>query len=266
MELSPPEAWPAHHRRRDPSAGTAPGGGERNQGYRRIHGELVGLGYRVSASTVCKILHKAGVDPAPRRRGPTWTQFLTNRATAILACDFFHVDTVSLKRLYVLFVMQIAIRRVHLLGVTAHPTRHLVTQQARNLVMNLDDRASGFKFLIRDRDTKVTGSVDAVLTGAGLGILRTPARAPRANAFAKRWIRSARRECLDHVLVHGERHLLATLGEYIVHYNQHRPHQARQQLSPHTQTAPSPIINLAAARVRRRTILNGLISEYAQAA
>jgi putative transposase len=235
-------------------------------GYRRIHGELAGLGYRVSASTVWKILHTAGVDPAPRRNGPTWTQFLTDQAKAILACDFFHVDTVGLKRVYVLFVMEIATRRVHLLGVTPNPTGEWVTQQARNLVMDLGDRAAQFKFLIHDRDTKFTGSFDAVFTTQGVRIVHTPAQAPRANAFAERWIRTARRECLDHTLIHGERHLLTTLSEYVVHYNEHRPHQARQQLRPTADAATPPITDLAAARVSRRTILHGLISEYSQAA
>jgi putative transposase len=235
-------------------------------GYRRIHGELVGLGYRVSASTVWKILHTAGVDPAPRRAGPTWTQFLTAQAKGILACDFLNVDTIGLKRVYVLFVMQIATRRVHLLGATPHPTGPWVTQLARNLMMDLGERAGQFRFLVRDRDTRFTGSFDAVFTGQGVRIIRTPAQAPRANAFAERWIRSARRECLDRVLIHGERHLLAVLGEYVVHYNEHRPHQARRQLPPAVDTRTPPITDLAAARVQRRTILNGLISEYAQAA
>jgi transposase InsO family protein len=224
------------------------------------------LGYRVSASTVWKILHTAGVDPASRRNGPTWSQFLTDQAKAILACDFFHVDTIGLKRVYVLFVMEIATRRVHVLGATPNPTGEWVTQQARNLVMDLGDRAAQFTFLIRDRDTKFTGSFDEVFTTQGVRIVRTPARAPRANAFAERWIRSARRECLDHTLIHGQRHLLTTLGDYVTHYNRHRPHQARRQLPPDADTAPPPITDLAAARVRRRTILNGLIGEYTQAA
>ncbi len=232
-------------------------------GYRRIHGELVGLGYQVSASTVWKILHTAGVDPAPRRDGPTWTQFLTGQAKAILACDFFHVDTIGLKRVYVLFVMEIATRRVHILGATPHPTGAWVTQQARNLVIDLGDRADQFRFLIRDRDTKYSGSFDAVLTDEGIRIVPTP---PRANAFAERWIRTARSECLDRTLIHGERHLLTTLGEYVAHYNGHRPHQGRGQCPPAIEKPPPPIADLAAARVRRRTILNGLISEYSQAA
>jgi transposase InsO family protein len=235
-------------------------------GYRRIHGELVGLGYRVSASTVWKILHTAGVDPAPRRAGPIWTQFLTAQAKAILACDFLHVDTIGLKRFYVLFIMEIATRRVHLLGATLHPTGEWVAQQARNLMMDLGERAGQFTFLIRDRDTKFTRSFDTVFTAQGVRIIRTPARAPRANAFAERWIRSARRECLDHVLIHGERHLRTTLGEYVIHYNDHRPHQGRQQLPPAADTPPPPITDLAATRIRRRTILNGLIGEYSQAA
>jgi putative transposase len=240
--------------------------GNATWGYRRIHGELVGLGYRVSASTVWKILHTAGIDPAPRRAGPTWSQFLTGQAKVILACDFLHVDAVGLTRVYVLFVMEIATRKVHLLGATPNPTGDWVTQQARNLFMDLGERATGFKFLIRDRDAKFTGSFDAVFTAQDVRILRTRAQARRANAFAERWIRSARRECLDHILIYGERHVLTTLGEYVTHYNGRRPHQAGQQLPPNADSAPPPITDLVAARVRRRTILNGLIREYSQAA
>jgi putative transposase len=174
------------------------------------------------------------------------------------------VDTIGLKRVYVLFVMEIATRRVHLLGATPNPTGEWVTQQARNLVMDLGERAAQFKFLIRDRDTKFVGSF-AVFAAEGVRIVRTPARAPRANAFARNAGFAARRECLDHSLVHSERTLLATLGEYVVHDNGHRPHQARRQPPPTVDTTPPPVTDLARARVHRQTILNGLISEYSQA-
>jgi len=233
-------------------------------GYRRIHGELVQLGYRVAPSTVWVLLKRAGIDPAPRRTGLTWRQFLSAQAQGILACDFFTVDTVLLQRLYVLFVLEVASRRVHILGVTANPTGAWVTQQARNLLMDLGDRVGLLRFLIRDRDTKFTHSFDAVFGSEGIRILRTPVRAPRANAFAERWVGTIRRELLDRMLILGQRHLETVLAGYVAHYNEHRPHRAFGQASPLTAVPPTaPTGDVRVVRVDR---LGGLIHEYAQVA
>jgi putative transposase len=172
-----------------------------NWGYRRIRGELTGLGYKLAPSTVWQILKDAGIDPAPERSGQAWRGFLTAQAKTILAADFYHVDTVFLQRLYVLFFIEHGTRRVHLAGITAHPTGEWVTRQARSLLMNLEDQADGLKFLIRDRDAKFTAVFDAVFTGVGMRMIQTPVLAPRANAIAERWIASARRECLDRMLI-----------------------------------------------------------------
>ena len=233
-------------------------------GYRRIHGELTGLGYKLAPSTVWQILKDAGIDPAPTRSGQTWRAFLEAQAKTILAADFFHVDTVFLRRLYVLFFTGHGTRRVHLAGITAHPTGEWVTQQARNLLMDLEDHADGLKFLIRDRDTKFTAAFDTVFTAARVRIIKTPVQAPRANAIAERWIASARRECLDRMLVTSERHLRLVLSEYVDHYNGHRPHRALQQTPPAGRAHPPG--EVTGIRIRRRDRLGGLIREYAQAA
>ena len=232
-------------------------------GYRRIQGELVGLGHRIAASTVWAILKAEGLDPAPRRSGPTWRQFLTAQAHAILAVDFAHVDTLFLRRLYVLIVIEHERRRVHIAGITAHPTGVWVTQQARNLLMDLGDRADRFHFLIRDRDSKFTTAFDAVFAGADIRIIRTPIRAPRANAVAERFIGTLRRECLDHLLITGPRHLAAVLREYVQHYDTHRPHRSLHQQPPAGGTPPR---SGAAIRPLRRDRLGGLIHEYVQVA
>ena len=232
-------------------------------GYRRIHGELAGLGYQIGASTVWRILNAAGIDPAPRRAGPTWAQFLRAQAQAILACDLFHLDTITLHRLYAFFVIEHASRRVHILGVTAHPTGAWLTQLARNLLMDLDDANRGFRFLIRDRDSKFTAAFDAVFTAIDIRIIRTPIRAPRATAIAERFIGTLRRECLDHLLISGERHLAAVLREYVQHYDTHRPHRALGQHPPAAHTPPPAA---AILRPLRRDRLGGLVHEYVQVA
>jgi putative transposase len=229
-------------------------------GYRRIHGELLGVGYKVAPSTVWRILRDAGISPAPTRSGQTWRAFLEAQASTILAVDFFHVDTVFLRRLYVLFFIEHGTRRVHLADVTTHPTGEWVTQQARNLLMPLEDRADGIKFLIRDRDAKFIAAFDAVLTAADVRIIKTPVQAPRANAIAERWIATARRECLDRLLITGERHLRLVLREYIAH----RPHRTLQQRPP--AGPPRPPAPSAHARILRTDRLGGLIREYSQAA
>jgi hypothetical protein len=213
-------------------------------GYRRICGELTGLGHKIAPSTIWEILKAAGIDPAPRRAAADWKQFLSAQAKTIAAADFFHADTVFLRRLYVLFVIEHHNRRVHLAGVTAHPTAAWTVQQARNTVMDLGDRTGGLKFLIRDRDAKYTDAFDAVFTAAGMQINTTPVQAPRANAICERWIATARRECTDRILIAGRRHLHHTLSEYVDHYNTHRPHRTLSQQPPDGSAGPS--------RARRR--------------
>lgn len=233
-------------------------------GHRRIQGELLGLGHRAGEGTIRRILAKAGLGPAPRRTSPTWQQFLTSQASGILACDFLHVDTVFLKRLYVFFVIQIETRRVQILGVTANPTGAWTAQQARNLLMDLDERAaSQFKFLIRDRDGKFTAAFDDVFAGNDVRIIKTPVRSPRANSFAERYVGTLRRECLDHLLIHGERHLRTVLAEFESHYNHHRPHRGRSLRPPVHD--PSQAIDMT-TRINRRTTVSGLINEYHRAA
>jgi putative transposase len=162
-------------------------------GYKRIQGELLGLGYRVGASTVQRVLKRLQIPPAPNRSQSTWRQFLRTQASTMLACNFFHVDcAVTLRRVYVFFVIEVGTRHVHVLGVTAHPDGAWTVQQARNLLMDLGERAARFRFLVRDRAGQFTEAFDAVLSGAGIEVVKIPPRSPRANAYAERWVRTAR--------------------------------------------------------------------------
>ena len=233
-------------------------------GYRRLHGELTGLGYQIGASTVWKILTSSGIEPSPRRAGPSWTEFLRAQAHAILACDLLHLDTITLRRLYVFFVIEHATRRVHILGVTAHPTGAWLTQQARNLCMDLDDAGRRFRFLIRDRDTTFTAAFDAVFSAIDVRIIRTPVRAPRANAIAERFVGTIRRELLDRILIINQRHATTVLRHYERHYNNHRPHRTLGQAAP---LRPLPHRTTTEIHnVQRRDRLGGLIHEYQQVA
>ena len=237
-------------------------------GYRRIHGELTKLGTTVAPSTVYEILRAAGIDPAPRRSGPTWRQFLHAQAAGVLAVDFLHVDTVLLTRLHVLVFIEHGTRRMHLGGVTPHPTGEWTVQQARNLAVNLDERFEDFRFLIRDRGSNFTASFDAVFQATGATILRTAVQAPRMNAICERLVGTLRRELLDRVLILGAAHLRAVLAEYQERYNTARPHQGIDQRTPDRNPGDvhGAAADLDSHRIRRKPVLNGLINEYMRAA
>jgi len=231
-------------------------------GYRRIHGELVGIGIRLAPSSVWAILKRHSIEPSPTRSGPTWSEFLRAQASTLLACDFFSVDTVLLRRLYVLFFIEHGSRKVHVAGVTASPTETWVTQQARQLAWTLGERSVPARWLLRDRDAKFTAGFDEVFRTEGIEIIRTPVRAPRANAVAERFVGTVRRECLDRMLILGRCHLVAVLGEFVDHYNTHRPHRTLGQAAP---DQPLPVELNAAARFRhvaRTDRLGGVIHEY----
>jgi putative transposase len=232
-------------------------------GHRRVQGELVRLGHPIAASTVWQILHDAGIEPAPRRSGSTWRQFLLTQAKAVLAVDFVHVDTVFLTRIYALIAVEHGSRRTSLVGITAHPTGAWTTQAARNLMMDLGDRANSIKFLLRDRDSRFTTAFDAVFAAEGIRTLTSPPRAPRANAICERMIGTLRRELLDRILIVNERHLRRILTIYLHRFNTARPHRTLGQLTPaQAETHPPRVTNLDDHKIRRRPILDGLTSEY----
>jgi len=232
-------------------------------GYQRIRGELMGLGVRISASSIATLLRRASLRPAPRR-GPTWSEFLREQAHGIVACDFFTVETIRLKTLYVLFFIELSTRRVHVTSPTAHPDSVWVTQQARNLWIDGDERPRP-KVLIHDRDAKFSGPFDEVLRTEDVEVIRTPYRAPNANAVAERWVGTVRRECLDWKLILGRRHLERTLTIYLAHYNRHRAHRGLDLAPPEGAIREGPLVE-PAGHVRKTDILGGLIHEYERAA
>ena len=238
-----------------------------NWGHRRVQGELVKLGHPIAASTVWQILHDAGIGPAPRRTGPTWKQFLTAQARGIIAVDFVHVDTVLLHRLYALIVMEHGTRRVRLAGITANPDGSWTRQAARNVLMDLGQRATSVKFPIRDGAGQFTSSFDAVFAAEGIRILASPPQAPRANAICERIIGTLRRELFDRVLIVNQHQLRRVLTEYLRHYNAARPHRSLGQLTPaQADIRPPEPVNLAEHRIRRKQVLGGLTHEYYVAA
>jgi putative transposase len=240
-------------------------------GYRRIQGELKKLGISVSATTIRTVLLRNGLRPAPRRASVTWRAFLRAQASAIVATDFFTVETVRLKTLYILFCIELHTRRVRLAGVTDHPNERWVVQRAQEFSMSREGETTAGtstpQFLIRDRDSKFTRAVDDVFASDGIQTIQTPIQAPNANAFAERWVRTVRQECLDWMLIWGRRHLEGVLDEYVRHYNEERPHRSLA-LRPPTgiEVRAGPDAVPAATLVRRRDRLDGLVHEYYQVA
>jgi putative transposase len=227
-------------------------------GYKRIAGELKGVGVSVSATSVRKVLREAGLAPAPERAPSSWRAFLRAQACTILACDFLTVETAFLQRIYVLFFISLASRRIEYVACTSNPDGAWTAQQARNLAMQLGEEQP-FRFLIHDRDTKFSHAFDEVFRSEGLKVIRTPVQAPNANAHAERWVRTIRADCLDRILILGRRHLEHVLRVYRRHYNEHRPHRALALLPPDgrdpTQFEPT-------THLRRHDLLGGLIHEY----
>ena len=229
-------------------------------GYRRIHGELAGLGVKVAASTVWEILKASDIDPARRRTGPTWSQFLHSQAEAILACDFFTIDLLDGTQAYVLAAIDHATRRISIPGLTLHPTGEWTAQQARNLIMDLGNHAGRAKFMIRDRGSNFTTAFDAILADAGIRTVLCSIQTPRMNAITERWIGGCRRELLDRTLIWNQAHLRQILRQYETHHNQHRPHRSLHGAAP-LKPLPEPV-DLDQNRIRRQAQVGGLINEY----
>jgi putative transposase len=233
-------------------------------GYRRIHGELVGLGHRVGAATIWRILKAHRIDPAPQRSTVTWTRFL--RSQAAVACDFATVDTVMLRRYYLLFFIDVTSREVFFAGITANPTGPWTTQAARNLFLRHSDRLTAARALVRDRGSQFIDSFDEIFRTEGLKILKTPVRTPVANAFAERWIGSLRRELLDRTIIWNRHQLQRLVVDYMQHYNEHRPHRSLDQRAPLADEQSAPAAPPPPIQVTRSSRCNGLINEYRNAA
>ena len=227
-------------------------------GYKRIAGELKGVGVTVSATSVRKVLLEAGVRPAPERARYSWQAFLRAQASSVVACDFLTVETAFLQRIYVLFFISVATRRIEYIACNSNPDGRWTTQQARNLIMQLGEEQA-FRFLIHDRDTKFSHAFDEVFRTEGIKVIRTPVQAPNANAFAERWVRTVRSDCLDRILILDRRHLEHVLRVYRSHYNQHRPHRALRLLPP---SGRDPTTLNTPVSLHRRDLLGGLIHEY----
>ena len=231
-------------------------------GYDRIAGELLKLGYTIDSTTVKNVLKRAGIVPAPeRRKSSNWRTFLRHYRQQLLACDFFTIETVKLKTLYVLFFIELGTRQVHLAGCTEHPNAVWVTQQAHQLCWQLEDRTMPMRFLIHDNDTTFTAGFDAVFQAQGIEVVHTPFHTPNANAVAERWIRSVRQECLDKLVLLGQSHVRRVLVEYVTFYNTRRPHQGLQQQCP----IPLPMVS-SDVLVHRRDVLDGIIHDYLRSA
>ena len=230
-------------------------------GYRRIHGELRHLGHRIAASTVWKILRNNGCEPKPNRTGPTWSEFIQSQAHAIIATNFFCVDTVTLRRLHVLSFIELDTRRVHIAGITTNPTGPWTTQAARNLTTTYK---KAIRFVIHDGAGQYTRTLDNVFAAIGADPIKTPPGAPQANAFAERWVRTVRHELLDRTLIWNQQQLHRLLDDFVQHYNQHRPHRSLHQRAP-CDNADASVIELG-HRIQRTTTCAGLINEYRPAA
>ena len=230
-------------------------------GYRRIHGELAGLGIAVVPSTVWQILKDAGISPAPRRDGPGWAEFLRSQARAMLALDFFTADLLNGTKVYVLAVIEHGSRRIRVLGATENPVQYWVVQQARNLLMDLEDAGTRVKFVLHDRDASFTAAFEAVFQAAGIRVVRSAIQAPRMNSIMERWIGSCRRELLDRTLIWNKRHLMIVLRGYEDFCNTHRPHRTLKQAAP-LRPLPDGVTDLDHFRVQRRDRAGGVIHEY----